>query len=171
MQGLARCLCTHASGDGCAQGRDVSIWRVPQKYYDMAREVMSEIDNELAPPPDDALECSWLGSVFLVPPFGRGVTAAHVMKLLAELNTRTATAAVLITNNNTDTEHIQCAMHRSAAICFHLGRMKFKSSDGLPAYPTQGQIILYFGAQRERFAQVFNRVGAVRYPRGEACPT
>lgn len=146
-----------------AQGR---IWRVPQHYIDMACEAMGGIDLDLSVPPDDALGCPWQGHVFLVPPGYKGLPAAFIAKLLAEIEAGNVPMAVLLTNNSTDTRWFQAAHRASSRLCFVKGRIRFTMPDGSQALPLQGQAAFYFGDQPERFVDTFSRVGRVtrHYP-------
>ncbi len=138
-----------------------TLWRVPQLYVDKARQAMDGLDLDLSMPPWDALEWSWQGRVFLVPPATRGRVLPFIRKLLAEIEAGNVTAAVLLTNNSTDTKWFALANRISTRVCFPRGRIRFIAPDGLPALPLQGQAVMYFGNHPERFQAAYADVGVI----------
>jgi len=58
---------------------------------------------------DDGLRQEWTGRVWLNPPYSRGVISRFVNKLLTEYHAGRVTAAILLTNNFTDTKWWQAA--------------------------------------------------------------
>jgi ParB family chromosome partitioning protein len=58
---------------------------------------------------DNSLEREWPGRVFLNPPYNRNLAPAFISKLLQELEAGRTTAAILLTNNCTDTDWFDVA--------------------------------------------------------------
>jgi len=107
----------------------------------------------------DGLAHPWIGNVFLNPPYNSGLIEQFIAKLLTELGNGNARAAVLLTNNNTDTRWFHGAAMASTAICFTLGRIKFYKPDSSITAPTNGQTFFYFGEQRAPFVKAFAPLG------------
>jgi hypothetical protein len=88
----------------------------------------------------------------------RGFTA----KLCEEYEVGNVSAAVLLTNNATDTAWWQRAAAVAAAVCFPSGRVRFLRPSGEEAEtPLQGQSVLYFGRAVPAFAATFGAFGVV----------
>jgi hypothetical protein len=70
--------------------------------------------------------------------------------------------ACVLVNNATETNFYQNMLKCCTAVCFIKGRVKFidKSGNGTGA-PLQGQTILYFGMNRNKFAQCFKKFGVI----------
>ncbi|MBA2412267.1 MAG: hypothetical protein H0V63_05510 [Burkholderiaceae bacterium] len=164
-----------------AQGTGENEWYTPQKYIDLAREVLGEIDLDPASSTaaqtavaaraffsehDDGLSRPWGGRVWLNPPYSQPHVAKFIRKLVQELVAGHVTHAILLTHNYTDTTWFHDAAAHCAAICFTRGRVRFVSPDGEEASPTQGQAFFYFGSGVDRFAEVFGPLGFVlsRHP-------
>jgi DNA N-6-adenine-methyltransferase (Dam) len=152
----------------------------PQAYVEAARAALGEIDLDPAScieaqgvikakayftAETDGLAREWLGRVFLNPPYHRELAPLFIDKLLEEVAAGRTTAAILLTNNSTDTAWFQKAALASAALCFPAGRINFWTPDGGDAVlPTQGQAFTYFGADKTRFVEVFDPIGLVVAP-------
>ena len=74
---------------------------------------------------DDGLTHPWRGRVWLNPPYHRGLLPGFVDKLLEEVEAGRVVAAVMLTNNCTDTAWFARAQATAAAICFTTGRISF----------------------------------------------
>jgi hypothetical protein len=148
----------------------------PAKYIDAAREVLGEIDLDPASSrvaqetvrasrfftvDDDGLEQDWEGRVWLNPPYHRELLPHFVSKLVAEFRARHTQAAIMLTNNSTDTEWFIEAAVACAAICFTQGRVRFLTRNGEELFPTQGQAFFYFGDDPEAFSSVFCGIGTI----------
>lgn len=148
----------------------------PAKYIEAAREVMGSIDldpasNDLAQKTvqaathytkeDNGLDKPWAGAgnIFLNPPYSHPEVKYFVDKLLRELTQ--GQQAILLTNNNTDTNFFQDAARQAAAVCFTKGRINFLKSDGSISSPTNGQAFFYFGAHKSKFIEIFSSFGLV----------
>jgi ParB family chromosome partitioning protein len=101
----------------------------------------------------------WRGIVFLNPPYCHDLVEPFVGKLLDDLATGAVPAAILLTNNATETTWFQRAALACQAVCFHTHRVKFTTQRGPGQTPTQGQAILYFGPDVPRFHAAFHDLG------------
>jgi phage N-6-adenine-methyltransferase len=146
----------------------------PGKYIESARLVMGSIDldpasNELAQKnvraktyytkQDNGLEKPWTGNIFLNPPYSHPDIKYFVDKLLSEL--KPGQQAVLLTNNNTDTNFFHDAAKSAAAVCFTKGRINFLKADGSTSSPTNGQTFFYFGENKREFIKEFSQYGLI----------
>jgi hypothetical protein len=160
------------------QGTGENEWYTPLRFLELARLVLGNIDLDPASNPqanelvkaariftldDDGLDQPWVGTVWLNPPYAQPAIADFAAKMVAEWKTGDVTAAIVLTHNYTDTAWFQQLAHAATAICFTRGRVRFVSSDGELAMPTQGQAFFYFGSELERFAGVFAEVGFVAH--------
>jgi hypothetical protein len=153
----------------------------PSYYIEAARSVLGEIDLDpatseiaqrtvkaakyfTAKSKPDGLKRDWHGRVWLNPPYHRDLAPLFIEKLIAEFEARRITAAIVLTNNCTDTAWFHEAMTQVSAVCFTRGRVKFYDVDGAVAAPTQGQAFSYFGDDPNRFAEVFKAIGFVLRP-------
>jgi phage N-6-adenine-methyltransferase len=158
-------------------------WYTPDEYLDLAREVLGTID--LDPASSDkaqklvkaknyfttesnGLDQEWIGKVWLNPPYMQPHIANFMDKMIAELTMGNVSEAIMLTHNYTDTEWFHVGAKQCAAICFTRGRIKFYSSDGEIAAPTQGQALFYFGGKAATFKKVFGKVGFVLLPASRA---
>lgn len=111
---------------------------------------------------DNGLVREWWGSVFLNPPYSRGLVEAFAGKLIMELDAGRVHAACVLTNNATDTRWAQMLLERACGICLLSGRVSFLDSTGVPRLkPLQGQMVMYFGDHPDRFRMRFNGLGSV----------
>jgi phage N-6-adenine-methyltransferase len=152
----------------------------PAEYIASARSVLGAIDLDPASNAqaqrivkaaryftikDDGLAHPWRGRVWLNPPYHRGLLPAFVDKLLEEVEAERVVAAVMLTNNCTDTAWFARAQATAAAICFTTGRISFLEPGGRElGVPPQGQAFFYFGPEVARFAEVFRRIGFLVRP-------
>jgi hypothetical protein len=146
----------------------------PAKYIEAARMVLGEIDLDPSTSEeaqqtvralqyftaaDDGLVQEWNGRVFLNPPYHRDLAPKFIDKLVTELTAGRVTAAILLTNNCTDTDWFDDAVRACAGICFTHGRIRFHVPKCEDVLPTQGQSFLYFGKDVQRFEDVFCVIG------------
>ena len=148
-------------------------WYTPQIYIDAVRNVLGSIDLDPASndkankvvgaatyytKEDSGLDKEWHGTAFLNPPYKQPLVAEFTRKLVDEFIGGRVTAAILLTNNSTDTKWWQhCAAHSDAA-CFTAGRISFYRDREYNA-PTNGQVFLYFGDSPDKFCDEFSAVG------------
>lgn len=146
----------------------------PAEYIELAREVLGTIDLDPASSlhaqqtvratsyltiEDDGLAQEWHGRVWLNPPYHRELAPLFIRKLIAELEAGRTTAAIVLTNNSTDTEWFRAAADICDVICFTDGRIRFEVPNREPVLPTQGQAFFYFGADTDIFVDVFKAIG------------
>jgi len=147
----------------------------PKRYVEAAREAMGAIDldpasNEMAQQvvratifydeEDNGLVQDWRGRIFLNPPYKHPLVTQFIDKLCDEYETGHVSAAVLLTNNATDTRWFHRAAKLAAAVCFTAGRINFYKPDGKTlTQPTNGQAFFYFCADRSAFVHAFSEIG------------
>jgi len=151
-------------------------WYTPAKYVELARKVLDGIDldpasNKFAQKvvkagkyftaDDDGLTKAWQGSVWLNPPYSRGLMGGFVTKLRAEIAAGRTKCAILLTHNFTDTAWWHTALEKASAVCYTRGRIKFYNEHGEGDAPTSGHVFFYFGGQERRFQEAFRSVGSV----------
>jgi ParB family chromosome partitioning protein len=151
-------------------------WFTPADWLARARAALGEIDLDPASNPlaqeavkatafftkeDDALTKEWGGRVWMNPPYAQPLIGQFADKLLAEIDAGRVTQALTLTHNYTDTGWFHALAARADAICFTRGRIRFVSPAGDLAAPTQGQALMWFGPNRERFMESFNGAGIV----------
>jgi ParB family chromosome partitioning protein len=172
-----------------AQATGQPEWYTPPEYIEAAREVLGGIDLDPASSAiaqqtvqaerfytaeDDGLSQDWRGRVWLNPPYNVDLVGRFVAKLCAHVQAGDVPAAVLLTNNATETRWFQEAYRVCRAKCFPQGRIRFLNEHGEPVgAPLQGQSILYFGDRPEAFCEAFQRFGVchlVSAPVAQALP-
>jgi phage N-6-adenine-methyltransferase len=151
-------------------------WYTPDKYIESVRAVLGEIDLDPATnayaqkivkaekfytPKDDGLASDWTGRVFLNPPFKMPAIRQFVNKLCEHYIAGHVTAAVLLTNDNTDTQWWQRACQTASLICLCAGRISFYNSAGQWSCPTNGQTFFYYGKKSAEFKRVFGVYGNI----------
>ena len=148
----------------------------PREYIEMARRVMGSID--LDPCSCDlaqeivkaktyyteeinGLNEEWGGDVWMNPPYANKLIVAFIEKLL----TSNIDQAIVLTNNNTDTQWFKKLYEWSDIICFTTGRINFYKKDGTISAPTNGQTFFYKGNNIDKFYEEFNIIGLmmIRY--------
>lgn len=149
-------------------------WYTPPEYVEAARAVLGAIDLDPASSDvaqetvraarhftleDDGLSQEWAGRVWLNPPYETGKVDRFVGKLCEHFGAGDVPAAILLTNNSTDTQWFQDAGAAASASCFPKGRIKFLDEEGNPGAPLQGQALLYFGPAPESFCETFQGFG------------
>ncbi len=150
-------------------------WYTPAEYIEAAREVLGEIDVDPATceqanrtvkakawytSETNGLLHDWPGRVWMNPPYG-GLTEKFVAKLLEQHRQGVTTEAVLLVNSHaTDTKWFQPLWDHM--LCFTNHRINFVPSEGKNAIgSTHGSVFIYLGTNQEKFASVFNKVGAI----------
>jgi phage N-6-adenine-methyltransferase len=160
-----------------ARGTGENEWYTPDKYIELARSVLGEIELDPASSErsqerikarayytkeDNGLTKPWFGSVWLNPPYSQPEMTQFIEKLVKEVRVGKLVSAIMLTHNYTDTSWFHLAESVCSAICFTRGRIAFEGSDGTKAAPTQGQAFFYFGPNVDKFKEVFLEVGFVR---------
>lgn len=146
-------------------------WYTPKYIIDAVREVMGDIDLDPASndeaqktiraesyytQKDNGLEQRWYGRVFLNPPFKQPLIQQFIDKLLDSIECEDVTQAILLTNNNTDTQWFHAAARLANNVRFTKGRIHFVKQDEV-SQPTNGQAFFYFGPNVEKFRKRFAR--------------
>lgn len=149
-------------------------WYTPPEYIEAAREVMSGIDcdpasNDFAQKTIKAseyftaqrsgLDERWSGTVWLNPPYEKGLVDKFISKYCTEDD---VTEGIVLVNNATDTEWFHKLASVSDAVCLKKGRIRYIAADGLQKNtPIQGQAFLYRGANADKFESIFSGFGAI----------
>jgi phage N-6-adenine-methyltransferase len=151
-------------------------WYTPENHILLARSVLGHIDLDPASShvanrvvgadkffseETNGLAQEWAGRVWMNPPYAQPLIAHFAEKLVQEFNAGRVTAAIVLTNDSTDTAWFHQLAMASTAICFTRGRIKFVSPNGESGMPTQGQAFFYFGSDVDIFADVFADVGFI----------
>lgn len=113
---------------------------------------------------DDGLSKQWFGRVFMNPPYGRDVKR-WVAHLCGEHRAGRVTAAIALLHARTDTAWFN--LFSDYTLCFVRGRLKFAGQGAGNSAPFPS-VLAYLGPTPERFAHVFQPVGAI-YRRADAC--
>lgn len=152
-------------------------WYTPSTIIEAARLVLGDIDLDPASSPlanrtvraerfytvdDDGLSRPWAGRVWMNPPYSTGLVERFVLRAVEEFDAGTVTAAVVLTNNATDTRWWQRLAGAAAVVCFPARRIRFIAPAGEKNTPLQGQTIAYLGSDADRFATAFSALGSVR---------
>jgi ParB family chromosome partitioning protein len=149
-------------------------WYTPPEYIEAARQVLGSIGLDPASSSfaqqtvqadryftieDDGLTQPWSGRVWLNPPYAAELVGKFTHKLCEHVLSGDVPAALLLTNNATETLWFQQALQSCSAICFPRKRLRFVDQDGDSGTPLQGQAVFYFGPDTGRFAEVFSSFG------------
>lgn len=156
-------------------------WYTPTEYIEAARRVMGGIDLDPASSDianktvkadvyltaqDDGLIYSWNGRVWMNPPYSGELIGKFSAKLVEHYKAGDISEAIVLVNNATETAWYQGMMREAEAICFIKGRIRFIDMQGTPSgAPLQGQTLLYFGDNPDKFAEAFWDFGVVLYAR------
>jgi len=152
-------------------------WYTPPAYIEAARWVLGSIDIDPAScafanrivkastfftKEQDGMAQQWTGKAWLNPPYCSPLCGQFCEKLTAEFVAGNVTEAIVLVNNATETVWFQAMTELAGAVCFPKGRIRFIGKDGNPrGAPLQGQAILYFGYDVERFDAAFKPFGFV----------
>jgi hypothetical protein len=112
---------------------------------------------------DDGLKHFWVGRVWMNPPYAGELIGKFCAKLAAGVEDGDITEAFVLVNNATETGWFQGLARcvKGVRICFPSARVRFWSPGGDSAAPLQGQAILYFGKNGDKFAGEFFKLGMV----------
>ena len=150
-------------------------WYTPPKLIEAARLVMGDIDLDPASSEvanvvvaarkiytinDNGLEKPWSGRIWLNPPYGQPWLKLFAKTFSEKYQSGEFQEGCVLVNNGTETEWFSILAKQSAAMCFLRGRLKFFTPEGTAkGTPLQGQIVLYFGKNADRFKSVFSEMG------------
>jgi phage N-6-adenine-methyltransferase len=151
----------------------INEWYTPSNIIEAARSTMGNIDLDPASSKEanetvkatvfyteetNGLDKPWSGNVWMNPPYAQPAMTDFAEKLIEELPN--INQACVIVNNATETVWFTNLSAKAAAICLVVGRVKFVSPNkNKKSAPLQGQIILYFGNDVEKFAENFKIFG------------
>ncbi len=153
-------------------------WYTPPAIIEAASNVMGKIDvdpasSEIANKTVGAdtyydgkkngLEQSWKGRVWLNPPYSQPHISQFCDVLAKKLTSGEVSEACVLVNNATETNFGQKLLGMCSAVCFPSGRIKFLDIEGKEGAPLQGQMIVYFGEQKEVFVEEFSQFGVCLY--------
>lgn len=151
-------------------------WYTPAEYIHAARVAMGGIDLDPATcdianrtvgatrfftKENDGLAQEWGGRVWMNPPYADDLILQFVAKLLEEYASGRVTAACVLVNNCTETRWFRRLASAATAHCLLSSRVKFLNKLGVAGAPTQGQVVLYLGADWEAFIEAFAPFGLV----------
>ena len=149
-------------------------WYTPAEYIEAARRVMGRINldpatSEMANETVQAniyydVECDglnrrWFGKVWMNPPYAAELIGKFCDKLVLHYAAGDIEEAIVLVNNATETKWFNTLIHEAAAVVFPQGRVKFNSPTGEQAFPLQGQAVIYFGTNMDRFFDEFGSFG------------
>lgn len=153
-------------------------WWTPQKYIDAVYEVMGGIDLDPASceeanrvirakrfydENDNGLLKIWEGRVFLNPPYG-DATREFAEKFFNDFESTFDEGIILVNSRATDADWFQPMFE--GVICFTDHRIDFNSPNEKETSSTHGSCFIYFGPNKEKFAEVFSKFGNIvkRWP-------
>ncbi len=150
-------------------------WYTPPEFVEAAREVMGGIDTDPASSKvanktvkadtfydtkDDGLEQEWGERVWINPPYSQPQISQFCDTLIEKLGTGEVQEACALVNNATETSFGQTLLQACNAVCFPSGRIKFLDTEGnAKGAPLQGQMVVYFGEDAEKFCSEFAGFG------------
>lgn len=108
---------------------------------------------------NDGLTKTWQGRVFLNPPYGMPDIKNFTDKFIVELPH--IEAAILLTNDQTDTSWWHKCATQAQAICMPEGRLHFYTPDLQETSPTNGQTFFYYGKEWKKFKKIFSSMGLI----------
>jgi hypothetical protein len=145
-----------------ARGTGNNEWYTPEKYIELARNVLGGIDLDPASnavaqsvvrarrsftKEEDGLQQEWHGRVWLNPPYSRGLMSAFIDKLVSELTSGRTSAAILLTHAFTDTAWFHLAARHAQAIAFKKGASQVLWSEWRDSAARPGANVLLFRAR------------------------
>lgn len=154
-------------------------WYTPAEYIAAAHAVMGGIDLDPASTEEangtvgarrfftaeqDGLAQRWCtetgapAALYMNPPYATGLVDRFAAKLIEERDAGHVRAAVVLTNNSTETRWFQAMAAGASALCLPKGRVKFWHPRK-EAVPLQGQAILYLGPDPDAFCRAFRDLG------------
>lgn len=150
-------------------------WYTPKVFIDKARLVMGSIDldpasceeankvvgaNKYYTREDNGLNQQWYGNIWLNPPYSYPGIVDFTNKIIGDRDNYNQLC--LLVNNGTETRWLQQLLAVCDNVCFPKGRIRFWSSRGeTMTAPLQGQALLYFGENSNKFNELFSDVGVV----------
>lgn len=155
-------------------------WYTPSNIIELARLVMGSIDcdpasndkaNEIVKATKyftsevDGRQQKWEGNIWLNPPYAQPSVSDFCHLVCEKYKTGEIRQACVLVNNATETAFYQGMLELCGAVCFIKGRVRFVDEDGKEGAPLQGQTVLYFGFNIQKFADYFSGLGVTLYAR------
>ena len=159
---------------------DRDKWSTPERYVDLVREILGEIDLDPATnlaaqevvkatrfytSEDDGLTRPWFGKVWLNPPYSQPACKQFTERLLDHLESGEVSHAVVLVNTSTASKWYQRLLERASLIIFPKGRIQFWHPDMKEAGDTNryDQTFLVFAPEHDlvtaRAEARFKRMG------------
>ena len=108
---------------------------------------------------NSGLDHEWEGRVWMNPPYSSALVKEFSRKIC---HSAKVTQAMILVNNATETDWFQAMTARAEAVLFPSKRIKFIDVDGNPSgAPLQGQALIYFGKNKDKFIQFSKKYGTV----------
>ena len=148
-------------------------WFTPSDIIEAARSVLGEIDldpascdvaNKIVKAEkyytidDDGLTKEWKGRVWMNPPYSTGKISLFIEKLF---ESKDVSEAIVLTNNATETKWFGLFFKHATKICFPSSRIRFLKDNSELGSPLQGNAIIYFGSNGDKFSSVFKQFGTI----------
>lgn len=153
-------------------------WYTPIKFIESARKVMGSIDIDPASNDEaqktikaakyftletNGLIQNWIGNIWLNPPYSGTEIRQFIEKLQVETLNGNINQAIVLTNNNTDTQWFAILYSLCKCVCFTKGRINFYRGNEVSS-PTNGQCFFYIGENVDGFANEFSNHGLIMLP-------
>ena len=152
-------------------------WNTPTHIIKLAKATMGSIDTDPASNPvandiigatkfyteeDNGLLQKWSGNVWMNPPYSQPLIQDFTSLLVKKYIEKEIQQALVLVNNATETVFYQNMLKVCTGVCFIKSRVKFINKDGQAnGIPLQGQTVLYFGKNKDKFKQNFNSIGII----------
>ena len=107
----------------------------------------------------DGLRYHWRGRVWLNPPYSSELIGKFCEKLAGHVTDGDVSEAIALVNNGTETGWFNALISVASAVCFPRGRVRFWSPIRESATPLQGQAVIYFGPNVDKFRAEFAHIG------------
>lgn len=150
-------------------------WYTPLPIVELCRMVLGEIDLDPCSDPlrhieankhytklENGLDKSWVGTVFMNPPFSE--SGIWMKKLAREYQLGHTKEAIALVLASTDTNWMQPFL-KQYPVCFWKGRVAFVDKDYIQrANFNRGNAFIYLGRNAGKFKAVFSSHGAIVHP-------
>lgn len=149
-------------------------WYTPSEYILCAHNVMGRIDldpasSEIAnqtvgasryyTKKDDGLSKFWAGKVWMNPPYASDLISSFIVKYAEHIRNGDISEGIVLVNNATETNWFNELISVSNAVVFPKGRVRFLDPQGNLGAPLQGQVVVYYGKNTEKFLDEFGKFG------------
>lgn len=160
-----------------AQSTGENEWDTPLEIIQSAKQAMGSIDidpasneqaneriqaNTFYTDKNNSLDKAWIGNVWMNPPYSQPLVVDFCKALIEKYESKEINQACVLVNNATETVWFQNMLKICKCVCFPKGRIKFIDKGGNPSgTPLQGQAILYFGQNENKFVSEFSKYGLI----------